>query len=151
APHRRSCSLVLADPMRSQSLMLIPHGCLPPPNAHGHSRRHGRYVRAECHPAGVAHHQGWKGPRRDGAQLFDSSSCPKISSFGRLMAAAKRNRSKPAPQVRPESPGSWMRRPRVLAGGALIVLAAGLTYFPSINGGFILDDNLVLTDNRLIR
>ncbi len=40
---------------------------------------------------------------------------------------------------------------RVLAGVALIVLAAFLAYFPALSGGFIWDDNTLLTDNQIIR
>jgi protein O-mannosyl-transferase len=39
---------------------------------------------------------------------------------------------------------------QMLAGVALIVLAAFLAYLQSINGGFVLDDNLLLTKNDLI-
>jgi protein O-mannosyl-transferase len=42
-------------------------------------------------------------------------------------------------------------RLRVLAGIAIIVLIAFLAYLPSINGGFVLDDNLLLGKNDLIR
>ena len=39
----------------------------------------------------------------------------------------------------------------VLAGVALIVLVVFFAYFPSLNGGFILDDDRLLTDNPLIK
>ena len=39
----------------------------------------------------------------------------------------------------------------VLAGIAIIVLVAFLAYLPSINGGFVLDDNLFVTENNLIQ
>jgi protein O-mannosyl-transferase len=39
----------------------------------------------------------------------------------------------------------------VLVGGALIIATTSLAYFPSLRGGFILDDNILLTDNRLIK
>ena len=39
----------------------------------------------------------------------------------------------------------------VLAGGALIVLAVALAYAPAVSGGFILDDDALLTANGLIR
>jgi len=42
-------------------------------------------------------------------------------------------------------------RLRVLAGLALIVVAAFLAYFPSISGGFILDDDLLVTNNQVIQ
>jgi protein O-mannosyl-transferase len=40
-------------------------------------------------------------------------------------------------------------RLRVLAGLALIVVAAIIVYHPSINGGFILDDDLLVVNNRI--
>ena len=39
----------------------------------------------------------------------------------------------------------------MLAGVAIIVLVAFLAYLPSINGGFVLDDNYLLTENDLIQ
>ncbi len=39
----------------------------------------------------------------------------------------------------------------VLAGAVIISLVACLSYLPSINGGFIFDDNLLITKNYLIR
>ncbi len=39
----------------------------------------------------------------------------------------------------------------VLSGIVLIVLAVSLAYLPSLSGGFILDDDKLLTDNRLIK
>ena len=39
----------------------------------------------------------------------------------------------------------------MLAGVAIIILAAIIAYLPSINGGFILDDDLLLTENNLIK
>ena len=40
---------------------------------------------------------------------------------------------------------------RVLAGIAIIVLVAFLAYLPSIKGGFILDDDYLLTNNHFIK
>ncbi len=40
---------------------------------------------------------------------------------------------------------------RVSAGVALIVLVAVIAYFPSISGGFVLDDDLLLTENNLVK
>jgi hypothetical protein len=40
---------------------------------------------------------------------------------------------------------------RVLAGVTLIALAVFSAYIPCISGGFVLDDDLLLTDNRLIK
>ena len=68
---------------------------------------------------------------------------------GRVMA--KRNTSTPALQARPEIPLPSALSPGVLAGAALIVVAACLAYFPSLRGEFILDDNMLLTDNPLIK
>jgi protein O-mannosyl-transferase len=42
-------------------------------------------------------------------------------------------------------------RLRVMAGAAIIVLVVFLAYLPSINGGFVLDDNLFMAKNQLIR
>ena len=39
----------------------------------------------------------------------------------------------------------------VPAGVALVVVCAFLAYFPSLNGGFILDDDLLLTENQIIK
>jgi hypothetical protein len=39
----------------------------------------------------------------------------------------------------------------VMAGIVLIALAAFIVYFPSITGGFILDDDGMLTENPLIK
>ncbi|MGA2798323.1 MAG: tetratricopeptide repeat protein, partial [Thermoguttaceae bacterium] len=39
---------------------------------------------------------------------------------------------------------------RLLGGGAIIVLAVFLAYYPSVNGGFILDDDALLTKNVLM-
>jgi protein O-mannosyl-transferase len=46
------------------------------------------------------------------------------------------------------SPGALSLR--LLAGAAIIVLAVFFAYLPSINGGFILDDDALLTKNALI-
>ncbi len=43
------------------------------------------------------------------------------------------------------------RHLRILAGVTIVVLAALLAYLPSISGGFIFDDDLLLTNNRLIK
>ncbi len=40
---------------------------------------------------------------------------------------------------------------RVAAGIGLIILAVAIVYFPSLSGGFILDDDLLLTNNQLIK
>ncbi|MGD0655003.1 MAG: tetratricopeptide repeat protein [Thermoguttaceae bacterium] len=38
-----------------------------------------------------------------------------------------------------------------LAGVAIIILAAFIAYFPSLNGGFIWDDEMLITNNHLIK
>ena len=40
---------------------------------------------------------------------------------------------------------------RAIAGAALIVIAVFLAYLPSINGGFVLDDDLILSENPNIK
>ncbi len=62
---------------------------------------------------------------------------------------ARRNKFTPA--ARPASPVPLALSGGVLAGAALIVLATAVAYFPSLRGAFILDDKLLLTDNRLIK
>jgi protein O-mannosyl-transferase len=44
----------------------------------------------------------------------------------------------------------WKMNLNVLAGAAIIVLVAILAYLPSICGGFVLDDDLFVTENNLI-
>jgi len=39
----------------------------------------------------------------------------------------------------------------VLAGVALIIIATFIAYLPSISGGFVLDDDVLLTENKLIK
>jgi len=36
-------------------------------------------------------------------------------------------------------------------GGALIVLLTAVAYFPAMHGGFVFDDHLLITDNRILR
>jgi protein O-mannosyl-transferase len=59
------------------------------------------------------------------------------------------NKNKPR-----QPPSGWFAatlfRLRVLAGVAVIVLVAILAYLPSINGGLILDDDLLVTENNLV-
>ena len=55
--------------------------------------------------------------------------------------------------ARPSDPEthSWSAGwPAIIAGAALIVLAIGLAYSPGVHGGFIMDDDVYLTSNRLI-
>jgi hypothetical protein len=42
-------------------------------------------------------------------------------------------------------------RLRVLVGVALIAVAAVVAYFPSINGGFVMDDNELIINNQLVK
>lgn len=46
---------------------------------------------------------------------------------------------------------SLSARQRLMAGAALLVLATSFAYAPALNGGFILDDDRILTENPLIR
>ena len=39
----------------------------------------------------------------------------------------------------------------VPAGVALIVIATGFAYFPALHGGFLMDDDILLTNNALIK
>ncbi len=65
------------------------------------------------------------------------------------------NRKKPfnknIPPARPAISLPSATNLRVLAGIAIFVLAAFLAYFPSLSGGFVLDDDKLLTDNSLIK
>src|SRR3989304_1037381 len=65
----------------------------------------------------------------------------------------KRKKSSPKldTRLRPEKSVASARYFRMLAGVVLIVLTALLAYFPALRGGFILDDDLLLTDNPLIK
>ncbi len=66
---------------------------------------------------------------------------------------SKRKKSSPKHVLQARSRTSVLSalRLRVLAGVALIVLAAFLAYLPYLKGGFILDDDKLLTDNGLIK
>jgi protein O-mannosyl-transferase len=64
---------------------------------------------------------------------------------------SKRNRSKPALQAGPKGMFPSTRSLPTLAGVALIVFAASIAYLPSLSGGFLLDDNVLLTENPLIK
>ncbi len=63
---------------------------------------------------------------------------------------ARRNNFTPARRPASHIPPA-LSRSVLGAGAALIVLATTVAYFPSLSGGFILDDDLLLTDNRLIK
>ena len=66
---------------------------------------------------------------------------------------SKYTRSSEKPDLQPQLASLFPAVPwfEVLAGIAIIVAAAFLAYLPSINGGFILDDDLLLTQNPLIK
>src|SRR3972149_4355989 len=61
------------------------------------------------------------------------------------------HKNKPLPQVRSGTSAATALNFRLLGGVALVALAAFLAYLPALNGGFILDDDKLLTDNRLIK
>src|SRR5262245_9272942 len=62
---------------------------------------------------------------------------------------SERAKSKPASRIGSASPATAARR-RALLGG-LIALLTLVAYFPSLSGGFILDDTILLPDNRLMK
>src|SRR5437763_516087 len=57
---------------------------------------------------------------------------------------------RPAAQARSQPPAPSRQR-QALAGAALIFAIAFVAYFPALGGGFILDDDMLLTANRLIK
>jgi len=63
----------------------------------------------------------------------------------------KRNASKPAARIQPPSVSPAALPLEAVVGAALIASITLVAYFPSLSGGFILDDNLYLTDNPLIK
>jgi len=67
------------------------------------------------------------------------------------MPKRKINPKKYVPQIQPVGYSLSISSPWILAGAALIAIAAFLAYFPSINGGFILDDDLLVTSNKLLK
>ncbi len=67
------------------------------------------------------------------------------------MPKFKKSFKKHASQTRPGNSASSALNLRVLAGVAIIVLAVFLAYLPALNGGFILDDDKLLTDNSIIK
>ena len=67
------------------------------------------------------------------------------------MSKRKKSSHKHAPQARSGNSVAPGLNLRVLAGVAIIAVAAFLAYFPSLNGEFILDDDRLLTDNNLIK
>ena len=67
------------------------------------------------------------------------------------MPIHKKSSNKHTPQVRSGNSVTSALDVRVLAGVAIIAVAAFLAYLPSLNGGFILDDDVLLTKNDLIK
>ena len=56
-----------------------------------------------------------------------------------------------APRVRTDPLASSALRFRILAGLGLIVITVFLAYQQSINGGFVLDDDIIVTENPNIK
>jgi tetratricopeptide (TPR) repeat protein len=67
------------------------------------------------------------------------------------MSKRKKNFDKRAPRARSDESTASARLLGVSAGIALIALIVFIAYLPSINGGFILDDDRLLTENELVR
>ncbi len=67
------------------------------------------------------------------------------------MPKRKKQFNKKAPQARSRTSLPQFLNVQVLAGVAIIILAVFFAYFPSISGEFLLDDDKLLTDNRLIK
>ncbi len=66
------------------------------------------------------------------------------------MKKSKKTARKRALQAPPVTPALSAFRLRVAVGMAIIVLAVLIAYLPAINGGFVLDDNGLLTENQFI-
>jgi protein O-mannosyl-transferase len=66
------------------------------------------------------------------------------------MSNREKSSDKPAPRIRENSVVSALTA-GVWTGAALIAIAAFIAYLPSINGGFVWDDDLLLTNNYLIK
>ena len=67
------------------------------------------------------------------------------------MSKRKKSSNKHAPQVLSRTSVPTALPLSVLAGVAIIVIVVFLAYFPSINGGFVLDDDLMMTENNNIK
>jgi tetratricopeptide (TPR) repeat protein len=67
------------------------------------------------------------------------------------MSKRKRYSDKHASQVRASIPVQAALHLRVLAGVAIIVIVVFFAYRPSLNGGFVLDDDNLMTENPLIK
>ncbi|MGD0653690.1 MAG: tetratricopeptide repeat protein [Thermoguttaceae bacterium] len=67
------------------------------------------------------------------------------------MSKRKKSPNKAVSSIRPDKKISSALNLRLPAGMAIIILLAFIAYFPSINGGFIMDDDGLLTNNDIIR
>ena len=67
------------------------------------------------------------------------------------MPKHRKNSEKYAPRVRPATSVPSVPSLGVLVGVVIIIVAVSLAYFPSISGGFIMDDDELLTNNSLIK
>lgn len=67
------------------------------------------------------------------------------------MSKRKKTSNKRDPQALPATSVFSAQRLGLWAGVALIVIASFIAYFPSINGGFIWDDDGLLTENNIIK
>ena len=67
------------------------------------------------------------------------------------MSKHKKSSKKPASQARSKTSVPSALSPHVLIGIAIIVAAAFFAYFPSLSGGFIWDDNLLLAESTLVK
>ena len=67
------------------------------------------------------------------------------------MSKRKKSPNKAGSSIRPYTRISSALNLRLPAGIAIIILLALIAYFPSINGGFIMDDDGLLTNNNIIR
>jgi protein O-mannosyl-transferase len=66
------------------------------------------------------------------------------------MSKRKRFSSRYAPQAQPGTFFFSALLVKTLAGPAIIAVAVFLAYFPSLNGGFLLDDDLYVTNTKVI-
>jgi tetratricopeptide (TPR) repeat protein len=67
------------------------------------------------------------------------------------MPQRKKNPRKEATKARPGIGATPGFPENAIAGAALIVIAVFLVYLPAMNGGFVLDDDLLLTENNLVQ
>ena len=67
------------------------------------------------------------------------------------MSKRKQSSKKQLPQAGRETSVLSALPFSILAGVAIIAAAVFVVYLPSINGGFVLDDDQLLTANKLIR